>query len=111
MGADLHRRTTRLSRRPALPSDPQFEAALRRCAKQILTPLANRHNAFTEYDPAAGEQYGNAGAPMPQTRQERIAERDGADVQVVLRSGARALQFRDLHVSCSTSAHLQREQS
>lgn len=33
-----------------------------------------------------------------QTRDERIAEREGPDVQVVLKSGARALQFRDLHV-------------
>lgn len=85
-----------------LPWHIQFEAALRRCAKQILTPLANRQAAFTEYDntDANARRNGNDNrdAAAAQTHEERIQERDGPDVQVVLRSGARSLQFRDLHV-------------
>lgn len=72
---------------------------MRRSAKQILTPLANRHNNYNEYDEDEQEDDGIARPRPAQTREERIAELEGPDVQVVLKSGARALQFRDLHVS------------
>ncbi|CAD6584776.1 MAG: minichromosome maintenance protein 5 [Cyphobasidiales sp. Tagirdzhanova-0007] len=78
---------------------PLFETALRRSAKQILTPLGSRANGFTEYDAAEADRDEDRDRPAAQTREERNAEKEGPDVQVVLKSGARALQFRDLHAS------------
>ena len=84
---------------PSCLAFEQLEAAVRRSEKQILTPLANRQNTFNEYDEDEREDDGIARERPAQTRDERIAELEGPDVQVVLKSGARALQFRDLHVS------------
>lgn len=69
----------------------QFEEALRRSARQILMPLRAAALNIDEEDREED-------APEATPAEERYARKEGPEIQVTLRSNARLMEFRDLHV-------------
>lgn len=74
----------------ALPTH-QFEEALKRSARQILTPL--RAAALNGNDNDLDQDLGNPYQADPSASTDK-----GPEIQVTLRSNARKLQFRELQV-------------
>lgn len=81
----------------------QFEEALKRSARQILTPLRagalNGNDA--DIDNSAANPYGSQTDPTANTDK-------GPEIQVTLRSNARKMQFRELQVSPNTQREYKR---
>lgn len=75
---------------PTLNIATQFEEALRRSARQILMPLRAAALNVDEDD--------DQEEPSATPAEERYARKEGPEIQITLRSNARLMEFRDLHV-------------